>query len=73
MTFGVLVRQPVPKSHLSSKIFLPVQMGTVSWLEMVKINTNRLGARVCGMPHYIYLELPKKEGFILNNSPHRVP
>ena len=24
MTFGVLVRQPVPKRHLSSKIFLPV-------------------------------------------------
>lgn len=33
-------------------------MGTVSWLEMVKINTNRLGARVWGTPHYIYLELP---------------
>ena len=83
MPFGVLVRQPVPKRHLSSKIFLPVegglvglvrlpvikicngrtpvlpvQMGTVSWLEMVKINTNRLGARVWGTPHYIYLELP---------------
>ena len=29
MTFGVLVRQPVPKRHLSSKIFLPVYGGLV--------------------------------------------
>ena len=29
MTFGVLIRQPVPKSHLSSNIFLPVYGGLV--------------------------------------------